>query len=99
MNLDERAGASRLPEADGAGTEVDVVGEVVPGVRDELRRPLCVAAHIPAEEVVRSALFPRNQTILDLGEVTLMHLLAFSHMTRAISNPPRRTRSGARSRD
>ena len=56
-NLDERVGAGGLPEADGAGAEVDVVGEVVPGVRDQLRGPLGDTAHVPTKEVIRGSLF------------------------------------------
>ena len=70
-DLGERAGASGEPETDGAAGEVDVVGEVVPGVGGESGGPLRDSANIPAKKGVGRSLLSRNQTELEFGEVAL----------------------------
>ena len=67
-----------MPEAASAGTEVNVVREVVPRVWHELCAPLSCRAHIPSEEVVRSAGLTTDQTIFDLSEMALKKADAFS---------------------
>jgi len=54
-------------ELDGAGAEVDAVGDVVPVAGDELGVPLRLAADVPVEVVVGAALL----AVLHLGEVAL----------------------------
>ena len=70
-NLDERVGAGGLPEADGAGAEIDVVGEVVPVIWLKLNSPLRLSTDIPAQLVVRRTSFSGDQAVLDLSEMTL----------------------------
>jgi hypothetical protein len=69
--LGEGCRALRSPEADLAGGEVDVVGEVVPGAGDEGSRPLRNLVHHPAEGVVRGAGRAGQEAVLEFGKVTL----------------------------
>jgi hypothetical protein len=66
-DLLESVGAGGVVELDGAGAEVDAVGDVVPGASDELGVPLGLATGVPVEVVVRSAL----RAVLHLCKVAL----------------------------
>lgn len=69
--LDEGTAAGGVPERDSGGAEVDVVGEVVPGVGHELCAPFGDTADIPAEQVVGRTGFARDEAVLEFREVAL----------------------------
>lgn len=61
--------AGRVPETDGAGSKVDLVGNVVPDISSPLDTPLGLAANAPPKQSVRDARGAREPTGLELGEV------------------------------
>ena len=77
-DLHEIISTRRLPERHSVCAEVDIVRKVVPRVWHELCAPLSCRAHIPSEEVVRSAGLTTDQTIFDLSEMALKKADTFS---------------------
>lgn len=69
--LDELVGAGRVPEADGAGVKVDLVGKVVPDAGLEGGVPLALRVGVPPQLVVGLARGARDPAVLELGEVRL----------------------------
>lgn len=64
-------GAGRVPEADGVGAEVDLVGDVVPDPGQELGAPPGITADHPPQEGVVGPGRAAQPPGLELGEVAL----------------------------
>jgi len=71
VHLSERGGPIGCKQRASAGAEVDVVREVVPIARDELGAPLRVGVDVPSKGVVRGSGLTVNESVLDLGKMTL----------------------------
>jgi len=69
--LREWVGSVGCPETDQAAGEVDVVGEVVPVVGDELGCPLRLTVDVPAQGVIGGTSFAVDQSVFDLSKVAL----------------------------
>lgn len=75
-DLGEGGGAGRVPEGDGVGREVNLVGKVVPHVGDPVDVPLGLTANEPAEVVVwGGGGVAVDPAVLHLGEMRLAIVL------------------------
>lgn len=70
-HLGQGIAASGMPEANGAGIEVDLVGDVVPDIGLPLNIPLSLAIDHPAQVGVGLILATAEPASLELGEVAL----------------------------
>lgn len=69
--LDERVVAGRVPEGDLVGRKVNLIDDIVPLVRLELRLPFALAPDHPLQVRVGRARLAIDPPVLELGEVAL----------------------------